>query len=66
MKSFLFWHRFTFLLSIIGGISGYLYYYFIGCSSGACAISSNPFFITLYGGFMGFLAGYKPRKKTSE
>jgi len=40
---------------IIGAIGGYLYYYFIGCASGTCAITSKPMNSTLYGAFMGGL-----------
>lgn len=40
---------------IIGAIAGYLYYHFIGCSSGTCAITSKPLNSTLYGSLMGGL-----------
>jgi hypothetical protein len=40
---------------IIGGIAGYLYYYFVGCSSGTCAISSNPYNSTFYFSILGGL-----------
>lgn len=40
---------------ILGAISGYLYYYFVGCASGTCAITSNPINSTLYGAVMGAL-----------
>lgn len=40
---------------IIGAIGGYLYYHFIGCASGSCAITSKPFNSTLYGAVMGGL-----------
>jgi hypothetical protein len=40
---------------IIGAIAGYLYYHFVGCSSGTCAITSKPFNSTLYGSLMGGL-----------
>lgn len=39
----------------IGCIAGYLYYYFVGCVSGSCAITSRPLNSTLYGGLMGGL-----------
>ncbi|WP_367754048.1 DUF6132 family protein [Flavobacterium sp. WC2430] len=39
----------------IGAIAGYLYYYFIGCASGTCAITSKPLNSTLYGSLMGGL-----------
>ncbi|OOG72687.1 DUF6132 family protein [Flavobacterium sp. A45] len=40
---------------ILGAISGYLYYHFVGCASGSCAITSKPVNSTLYGGLMGGL-----------
>ena len=40
---------------MIGMIAGYLYYRFIGCSSGTCLITSKPVNATLYGGLMGGL-----------
>ncbi|MDD3004754.1 DUF6132 family protein [Flavobacterium sp.] len=40
---------------IIGALVGYAYYYFIGCTSGTCAITSKPLNSTLYGSLMGGL-----------
>lgn len=40
---------------VLGAIAGYLYYFYIGCSSGTCAITSKPLNSTLYGMFMGGL-----------
>lgn len=37
---------------VIGAIAGYLYYHFVGCSSGTCAITSKPLNSTLYGSLM--------------
>jgi len=44
---------------VLGAIAGYAYYYFIGCSSGTCAITSNPVNSTLYGSLFGVLLFYK-------
>lgn len=38
-----------------GIIGGYLYYYFIGCNGGSCAITSNPYASMIYGGIFGVL-----------
>jgi len=48
-------YKITIVGVIIGSIGGYLYYYFVGCSSGTCAITSKPFNSTLYGAIMGGL-----------
>ncbi len=40
---------------IVGAIAGYLYYFYIGCASGTCAITSKPLNSTLYGALMGGL-----------
>lgn len=40
---------------LIGLIAGYAYYFYIGCASGTCAITSKPLNSSLYGGLMGGL-----------
>jgi hypothetical protein len=40
---------------VIGAILGYGYYRLIGCASGTCPITSNPWISTLYGALMGFM-----------
>ncbi|SDX13553.1 DUF6132 family protein [Flavobacterium degerlachei] len=37
----------------VGAIAGYLYYHFVGCASGTCAITSKPLNSSLYGSLMG-------------
>jgi phage shock protein E len=39
----------------LGAVAGYLYYHFVGCASGSCAITSSPVNSTLYGAVMGGL-----------
>lgn len=41
--------------TFIGGVIGYVYYRFIGCSTGVCPIASNPWLSTLLWAFMGFM-----------
>lgn len=53
--SFIVKYKLTILGIIVGGVAGYLYYYFIGCSSGSCSITSRPLNSTLYGALMGGL-----------
>jgi hypothetical protein len=40
---------------IIGGALGFSYYKLVGCSSGACPITSNPWISTFYGAMIGLL-----------
>lgn len=43
---------------VIGAVAGYLYWHFVGCTSGTCAITSKAPNSTLYGLVMGgLLAG---------
>ena len=45
----------NFMGLLLGVTGGYLYYHFIGCTSGTCAITSNPYMSILWGGLMGYL-----------
>jgi hypothetical protein len=40
---------------IVGAIAGFLYWKYIGCLTGTCAITSNPIRSTVYFAFMGAL-----------
>jgi hypothetical protein len=48
-------YKLTLIGLLIGALAGYLYYYFVGCASGTCAITSKPLNSTLYGAMMGAL-----------
>jgi phage shock protein E len=50
-------HILTIIGIIFGSIIGYLYYKYVGCISGTCAITSKPINSTLYGALMGGLVG---------
>jgi hypothetical protein len=52
--------RKPFLAVSIGAIAGFSYYYFVGCTSGTCAITSSPYLSTLGGGMMGFFVVNSP------
>lgn len=51
---------------LIGAIGGYLYYHYVGCASGTCAITSKPVNSTLYGSLMGGLFFNMFTKKEKE
>jgi xanthine/uracil permease len=42
---------------LVGASVGYAYYYFIGCVSGSCPITSNPWSSIVYGAILGALVG---------
>jgi len=55
------------LLGVLAGfVIGYLYYHFVGCNSGTCAITSKPLNSTLYGGLMGGLLLNMFQKKNAK
>jgi hypothetical protein len=39
----------------IGAAAGFAVYKFIGCRTGACPITANPYTSVVYGALMGFL-----------
>ncbi|HEY0654399.1 MAG TPA: DUF6132 family protein [Chryseosolibacter sp.] len=45
----------TLLGVLVGAVGGYAYYYWIGCNSGSCPITSQPVNSTIYGAVMGGL-----------
>jgi len=42
---------------LAGGIGGFLYWRFVGCTSGTCPIKSVWYFSTLWGMAAGYLVG---------
>lgn len=48
-------NKLYFIGAISGAVGGYMYWKFIGCSSGTCAITSKPVNSSLYGALMGAL-----------
>ncbi|MEW6060494.1 MAG: DUF6132 family protein [Bacteroidota bacterium] len=48
---------------VVGAVAGYAYYYYIGCLSGTCPITSNPYISTLYGAVIGALLVNGTKKK---
>lgn len=51
---------------LLGAVGGYLYYAFVGCASGTCAITSSPTISTLYGALMGGLLFNMFEKETQK
>lgn len=56
--------RWRWLALIAGGIAGYAYYFYVGCLSGTCPITGNPWISTGYGAVIGWLV--VPRTKNTN
>jgi hypothetical protein len=54
------WFLKPFLGLVIGGVAGFLYYYFVGCTSGHCPITSNPYMSIIWGGLLGLFIVKSP------
>jgi hypothetical protein len=48
---------------ILGGVIGFAYYFFIGCKSGTCAITSSYVNSTMYGALLGAFWTFPNKKK---
>lgn len=42
-------------ISALGLVGGFLYWKYVGCASGTCPITSNPYISSGYGAVMGYL-----------
>ncbi|MFA5419733.1 MAG: DUF6132 family protein [Bacteroidales bacterium] len=51
---------------VLGGLGGFLYWYFIGCNSGTCPINSSPYLSTIWGMAIGGLLLSMFRVKPKE
>jgi len=53
---------------VVGALGGFLYWKFIGCSSGSCPITSSPLISTIWGAVMGWLVVgiFKNKKKQDD
>ncbi|NBP70521.1 MAG: hypothetical protein EBR30_21745 [Cytophagia bacterium] len=51
MKQLIIWA----IAATVGATAGFVYWYYVGCNSGTCAITSSPINSSVYGGVMGIL-----------
>ena len=49
--------RIQIIFLLTGAVGGFLYWRFVGCTSGTCAIKSVWYWTTLWGAAMGYLVG---------
>lgn len=68
MKKFINKNLKTLIGIAVGAVSGFLYWKFIGCYTGSCAITSNPINSTIYGSVLGalVLSMFEKKKKTEQ
>ena len=67
LKEFLVKYKWQTACTGLGLMAGYLYWYFIGCSSGTCPIQSQWHTSALYGGMLGyFISDLKKKPKQKE
>jgi phage shock protein E len=64
--SFFIKNKLVFIGLLAGAAGGYLYYYYVGCASGTCPITSRPLNSTLYGAVMGGLLFSMFKKETNH
>jgi hypothetical protein len=65
MKSLFKKYRITILGVIIGIVSGFLYWHFIGCSNGTCPLTTSPIKSTFFGAIIGGLM-FSPNKNKNK
>lgn len=54
---------------ILGALAGFAYYYYIGCATKTCPITSNPYISMGYGSLMGLVLssnGYTSRHTATQ
>jgi len=66
MKNLIIKYKLEFLGILIGSAGGWIYWYYIGCSSGSCAITSSPVNSSLYGAFAGAVLLSMLKKETKK
>ncbi len=66
MKNFIIKYKMELAGVAVGMAVGWCYWYFIGCSSGTCPITSSPTISSAYGGMMGWLLFSSLKKSKPE
>jgi len=53
---------------VLGAIGGFVYYVKVGCLSGTCPLTSNPYLSVIWGAVIGYLFGdlFTRKKKAGQ
>ncbi|MBN1637626.1 MAG: hypothetical protein JW866_01570 [Ignavibacteriales bacterium] len=54
------------LVVLSGGLFGFGYYYFIGCNTGSCPITRNPYLSIFVGMILGIILIFPTKKVKNE
>jgi hypothetical protein len=57
MKEYIRKHIVALIFAVAGSIGGFLYWKYVGCTSGTCIIKSVWYLTTLYGLILGWVTG---------
>lgn len=68
MKNWIQRHKLYGIGGVVGAIAGFLYWKYIGCLTGSCAITSNPLRSTLYFAVVGalFFSLFRKEQKLND
>ncbi len=68
MKNWIIKNKLYFIGGVIGALSGFLYWKYVGCLTGTCAITSSPVNSTIYFSFFGAIlfGAFKKSAKGTE
>jgi hypothetical protein len=53
-------------ITVLGAAGGFAYYFFIGCTTGGCPITSNPYISTAYGALIGMVLTMNTARKDGK
>ena len=66
MKNWILKNKLYGIGAVIGAIAGFIYWKYVGCLTGTCAITSNPIRSTIYFAVLGALLFSLFRKEPKE
>ena len=66
MKNIIIKYKIELIGGVLGSGAGWCYWYFVGCASGTCAITSSPINSSLYGVMMGGILASMFKKKRKK